>query len=463
MPRASLLWKFTLAFMVVAIATAGLVAVFIRITSADRLTNLILDQQRSNLQTILTEYYRANGSWDGVAEVWPALRAHTLPTPVDGQGDRDSNRIKTDRRALFGLANARGVVLVENDPRYPRGSQVPASVLKKGAAVNVDGKLVGVILNVNFNPDFNPEENLFLQRTTEALIYAVLGALLLALLLGAFLARTLIHPLQQLTTAARNIANGQLDQQVKIGARDEIGQLGEAFNTMSSEVARVNLLRKQMTADIAHDLRTPLTVIAGYIESMRDGVLQPTPERLALIYSEIEGLQNLVGDLKMLSQMDAGELPLHPQQIDVLSMLEHAAATFSHRAGQQGVELVVDAPADLPDVRVDEGRMMQVYANLLSNALRYTPAGGTISLRARAARGKVALTVEDTGAGIEADELPYIFDRSHRADKSRHAEHGESGLGLAIVKALVEAHQGTVRAESQVGAGTRILIELPAL
>jgi signal transduction histidine kinase len=460
--RNSLLWKFTLAFMVVAIATAGLVAVFIRITSADRLTNLIVDQQRSNLQTSLTEYYKTYGSWDDIGSSWPYLRSHDFPTPVNGQNIQPPDRGNRDRRSLFGLADMQGVVLIENDQHYPRGSVVPVDVLKKGSAVSVDGKQVGTILPVNFNPGFNPEENLFLQRTTEALIYAVIGAMIFALLIGVFLARTLIHPLQQLTAAAHNIAHGQLEQQVKIGSRDEIGQLGEAFNRMSQEVARVNHLRKQMTADIAHDLRTPLTVIAGYIESMRDGVLQPTPARLTLIYEEIEGLQDLVGDLKMLSQVDAGELPLHPQRIEVVGMLEHAAATYGHRAEQQGVNLVVDAADALPAVLIDEGRMMQVYGNLLSNALRYTPAGGKITLSAHAENGRVILAVEDNGEGIEEDELPFIFDRFHRADKSRHSDFGETGLGLAIVKAVVEAHHGKVRAESKLGEGTKILIDLPA-
>ena len=483
--RSSLLWKFILAFLVVTVTTAGLVAVFIRVTSVDRLTSLIIDQQRGTLQTTLEEYYKENGSWKGIASAWPQMRFRPFPvqgvipgistgvqvtpalvqaTPAAGAQVvpyQSPDRVSRDRRGLFGLADDKGVVLVENDAVYPVGTIVPASILKQGTDVMVDGKQVGTILPARFIPGFNPEENLFLQRTTEALIYAVIGAMLVALLIGILIARTLVRPLDDLTRAAQNIANGHLDQQVDIRSHDEIGQLGEAFNRMSQEVARVNLMRKQMTADIAHDLRTPLTVIAGYIESMRDGVLQPTTARLDLIYSEIEGLQHLVGDLKMLSQMDAGELPLHPQRLEVGGMLEHAAATFSHRAEQQGVELEVDSPEPQPEVNVDEGRMMQVFGNLLSNALRYTPPGGKITLAGSRSDGKVILSVRDTGEGIAEEDLGAIFDRFQRADKSRHAESGETGLGLAIVKALVEAHHGSVRAESTLGAGTTIFIELP--
>ena len=233
----------------------------------------------------------------------------------------------------------------------------------------------------------NPEENLFLMRTNQALLMAVAGALLVALLSGFVLARTLIRPIQAMTQAAQNMAAGQLNQQVEVKSQDELGKLAGAFNRMSAEVTRANQQRRQMTADIAHDLRTPLTVIAGYIEAMRDGVLKPTPERMTLIYTEIERLQNLVGDLKMLSQVDAGELPLHPQPIEPRRLLEQAASTFQHRAGQQQVELHVQAVDNLPSICVDEARMMQVFGNLLTNALRYTPSGGKIQLEWRSHSG----------------------------------------------------------------------------
>ncbi|HMN59116.1 MAG TPA: HAMP domain-containing sensor histidine kinase, partial [Anaerolinea sp.] len=164
------------------------------------------------------------------------------------------------------------------------------------------------------------------------------------------------------------------------------------FNAMSAKVAQANQIRRQMTADIAHDLRTPLTVISGYIESMRDGILAPTPERLDMMYSEINRLQDLVGDLRLLSSVDAGELPLHTQMLSPRYLLERAAAPFQPGAEQQKVTLRVEAADDLPQVNVDEGRMMQVFSNLLSNALRYTPEGGEIVLSAQPAEDGVAIT-----------------------------------------------------------------------
>jgi signal transduction histidine kinase len=325
----------------------------------------------------------------------------------------------------------------------------------------VNGEQVGTILVATFQPRLNPAENLFLQRTNEALFLAMVGAMLAALVIGILLAMNLIRPLRALTQAAHNITRGQLEQQVKVSSKDEIGELALAFNSMSQEVARVNLSRRQLTANIAHDLRTPLTVIAGYIESMRDGDLEPTTERLSLIYSEIEQLQNLVGDLRMLSQADAGELSLIPQPLAPKYLLERAAFPFQHRSERQGVALSVEVSDSLPVIKVDEARMMQVFGNLINNALRFTPAGGKIVLSAYAAEGKVVLTVQDNGAGIPTEELPYIFERFQRVDKSRHTQEGESGLGLAIVKSLVEAQGGSVRAESKLDEGTTIFIELP--
>lgn len=482
MNRRSLYWKLALAFILVAITTAGLVAIFIRVTSTTSLTQLIIDQQRYDLQQSLQEYYTTKGTWESVARDWQQLQQNpnaSLNQPTPNPNLNPQARVFSpsgsglppsggrSRRSFFGLADTQGVVLVSMNQSEPVGAQLSPEILKTGTPVMVSGKQVGTILSPQpqqqVQPGFNPEETLFLERTNQALYLAIAVALLVALLMGVFLARTLTRPLRALTQAAQAIAQGDLEQQVEVNSRDEIGQLATAFNKMSQEVAQANLLRRRMTADIAHDLRTPLTVIAGYVESMRDGVLKPTTERLSLIYSEIERLQNLVGDLRVLSQADAGELPLNPQNLAPIGLLDRAAALFQHHAERSQVHLRVEAEAGLPEIRVDEARLMQVMDNLISNALRYTPENGEIVLGARRSQGQVELTVHDTGSGIAAEELPLIFNRFYRADSSRHSETGESGLGLAIVKALVEAHQGKVWAESLPGQGTTIHIELPAV
>ena len=478
MPKLSLARKLTLAFLLVAVTAALLVAVFIRLTNANQFNRLIIDQQRRTFETTLVSYYTTNGSWDGVLPYvlanrggGPGPAATAQPNGNDGGyggnggyggygHDYGGHGPGNERGLMFGLVNAQGNVVIPL-PDDPLGEHVSAARLAQGTLLTVNGQLVGTILAPATAPGLTPEETAYLQRTDLALLLAGGTALLVAVVMGVLLARTLTRPLQALTSATQRVASGQLGQEVSVRSGDEIGELATAFNQMSRELARAVQSRRQMTADIAHELRTPLTVIAGYIESMSDGVLAPTPERLAVIYSEIEHLQHLVGDLRTLSQADAGELTLHKAPMAPAELIQRAQAAFEHRAEQQGIALQVAAPGATPPVAVDEIRMTQVLSNLLSNALRYTPPGGQIVLGAAARGDGVDLSVRDTGAGIPPADLPFVFNRFYRADKSRSDE-GESGLGLAIVKALVEAHGGTIEALSELGRGTTMRIHLPA-
>jgi signal transduction histidine kinase len=455
----SLSWKLTLAFLLVALTAALLLAVTIRLTSAGQLDRLIVEQRRSEFQALLADYYQANGSWIGVQSYLMQMRAGP---PFGYQGNRPAEG-RRDRRELFGLADSDGNVIIPLRGEYPSGTRVPPNVLARGEPVVVDGQTVGVILTAALPPGLNPEEAAYLQRTTAALTLAGIGAVIVAVLVGVWLARTLTRPLRALTDAAHRMASGQLEQAVNVRSADEIGELAAAFNRMSREVARANQARKQMTADVAHELRTPLTVIAGYIESMRDGVLAATPERLGVIYAEIERLQHLVGDLRTLSQADAGELKLNLEPLSPMELLQQAQAAFAHQAAQKGVTLRVEAERNLPAVNGDEVRLLQVLSNLVSNALRYTPEGGQIVLGATVnGERQVALTVRDTGPGIAPDDLPFIFNRFYRADKARATESGESGLGLAIAKALAEAHGGALTVQSAPGQGSTFTLQLPA-
>jgi signal transduction histidine kinase len=282
-----------------------------------------------------------------------------------------------------------------------------------------------------------------------------------ALALGTVLARLITRPVRELTTAAQKIAAGDLEQRVPVRSRDELGVLANQFNHMSADLARATQLRRQMTADIAHDLRTPLTVISGYMEALRDRVLKPTPERFAMMYDEVQLLRHLVEGLNTLSVADAGELRLDRRPVAPQLLLGRVADTYQHVAEQQDINLHVRIDERVPDICVDLEQMIRALSNLVSNALHYTPAGGQVTLLARAAPAHVQLIVADTGAGIAPEYLPNIFERSYRADASRQQETGGSGLGLAIVKSIVEAHGGQVCVESALGQGTTFTIALP--
>jgi signal transduction histidine kinase len=349
--------------------------------------------------------------------------------------------------------------------RYSRRSTVPPEVAQRSTPVVVDGEPIAYILPPERNAplQLRVEEQLYLRRTNEALLLATIGAVCVALLLGVVFARTLTRPIRDLTYAADALRQGNLGQQVPIRSRDELGRLAQTFNQMSTDLARATHARRQMTADIAHDLRTPLQVIGGYIDAMAEGDLEPTRERLATVYSEIEHLQHLVADLRTLSQADAGELPLHRQAVPPQELLARVAATYANHAAQQNITLTTNAAPGLPPLHIDEDRMRQVLGNLVSNALRYTPAGGQIMLAAAPNAAGVCLTVQDSGAGIAAADLPYVFERFYRGDRARQDDTGASGLGLAIARALIELHGGSITVASPgQGAGTTFTIILPA-
>jgi signal transduction histidine kinase len=254
------------------------------------------------------------------------------------------------------------------------------------------------------------------------------------------------------------LAEGNLDQQVPVTSQDELGQLTTTFNQMSEDLVHADQQRKRLTADITHDLSTPLQVISGYMEMLEDGSVQLTPQRIEIIKTEIEHLRRLVGDLSTLTQVEAGGLDIQLQPIEAGLLLEKVYNSYQPITEQRGVHLMIEAADGIPLIRVDEGRMLQVLKNLVENALRYTPRGGEIRLAAVLDR-VVKISVNDNGSGIEPEDLPYVFERFYRADKSRGGNSGKMGLGLAICKALVNAQGGTISAQSAgKGKGTSILI-----
>lgn len=457
----SLTTKLVLAFIVVALISTSLVLLFIRLTSADRLNAFLMNQLRSDVSGELAEYYQQYGSWDDIARYWELDRPEPGGNKMHGMHMGGGNNPLFERRQRLVLVDQQGMVVISANPDYPLGSRVSTAAIDSGVPILADGGRVGTLLITGWQSSFTAEETQFLEQTNQALLIAALAALLVAILTGILLARTMIHPLQALTRATQRIAAGDLEQQVAVQSQDEIGQLAQSFNRMSQEVARVNRLRRQMTADIAHDLRTPLTIIAGYVESMQDGVLQPTPERLALIQAEVDRLQKMVEDLRLLSQADAGELPVNVELLSPQSLLEKVVSVHQHQAEQHSLAIKLELADNLPSIMVDETRMLQVFDNLIVNAMRYTPPGGEISLRAEKSGGTVLLSVTDSGMGIAAEDLSRIFERFYRSEKSRTGENGESGLGLAIVKTLVEAQSGTVWAESSPGQGARFFLRFP--
>jgi two-component system sensor histidine kinase BaeS len=277
----------------------------------------------------------------------------------------------------------------------------------------------------------------------------------------AMLSRRVVRPIGTLTAASRRFGQGDLTQRVQVRGRDELAELARSFNRMADSLQAGEERQRRLVADVAHELRTPLANLRGYLEALKDGVVPADPELFANLHREAVLQQRIVDDLQDLALAEAGRLAYHRTAVDLAELLETCAT--AHRAAVEaaGVDLRTRAGRDLL-VDADPDRLRQVLGNLVANALRATPSGGSITLGAAAGGDATAtLTVRDTGVGIPPEDLPHIFDRFWRADASRERTSGGSGLGLAIARQIVTDHEGRIEAESRPGAGTTITITLP--
>jgi len=273
------------------------------------------------------------------------------------------------------------------------------------------------------------------------------------------------RPMEKIFNAIDSVAEGDLSVRVPENNSDMFSNLSERLNKMIAELERAEQQRRNLTADIAHELRTPLHIIQGNLEGVIDGVYQPTPEHINNTLDETRLLTRLVNDLQTLSLAETGQLPLHPTRFLLADLIQDLTTSFSSQATSLGIDLTTNVTNPNQELTADYDRLNQVMSNLISNAMRHTPKGGTISIETGSSASverSVRIQVKDTGAGIASEDLPFIFDRFWRGDKSR-SERTHSGLGLAITKQLIQAHGGTIEAQSEgvPGKGTTFMIELP--
>ena len=326
--------------------------------------------------------------------------------------------------------------------------------------VTVKGQLVGVI---------------YLSQTLRD-VSAVLGdmrtrwwisvgvALVLSGAVGLIFSRAIAHPLRQLTAAARRVARGQLDQQVPVRSHDELGQLSRAFNEMTARLQAVRQMQTDFVANVSHELRTPLTSVKGLVETLQDGAVDDVQVRdrfLGTVAGETDRLIRLVNDLLLLSRVDSEALILSKSPVDLIELLQAVIRRLAPQAEERSLAVQVEAGPDVPPVQADPDRLTQVLLNLLDNAFKYSPHGGTVTVALEAKDQSVQIQVRDQGIGIPADDLPHIGERFYRSDKARSRAQGGSGLGLAIARALVELHGGTLHVESQAVQGTTVTVALP--
>jgi signal transduction histidine kinase len=396
--------------------------------------------RHQRFEMFLAAYYTQNRSWSGVQPL------------VEQIGQITGERIA--------VADGEGLIIADSANKLI-GQTVGQDWAEPVASIRDRGVPVGAVYVTPPGPPDDPQREAFLASINRALLLAAGIAGLAAVLLTVGLSRRILRPVEALTAAARRMERGDLSQRVEVQSEDEIGELAQAFNAMADGLARLEGLRRNMVSDVAHELRTPLSNIRGYLEALQDGVLESNQEITASLYEEAMLLNRLVDDLQELSLAEAGQLRLERRPVAPADMVNKATEAARVQAAAKGIALQVDLPADLPLVNADHQRIGQVLGNLLSNALTHIPSGGEITIAARAKGSEVEVSISDTGEGIPPEHLPYVFERFYRADKSRSRATGGTGLGLSIAKQLVEAHGGTIGVESTLGEGSVFWFTLP--
>ena len=426
--------------------TLGAVILLVSRALTGSFQDYVEDQESARVQRaelILSRYYDRQREWAGVSGL--------VQSVADLMGER---LVLADTQGKI-VADSQGQLMgqIANDDW--RGRRV--SLRSQEFAV---GTLYISPARVD-QPILDPRAHLFLSTFAGYLVWALLVGLLAAVVLSVGMARLLASPMEALTRAVRRLERGDEVQRIDTSVGGEVGALAEAFNSLAASLARVEQLRQNMVSDIAHELRTPLTSIRGYLEAIQDGIVEPNDETLATIHQEMLQLTRLVDDLQELSLAEAHQLHLDREEVDLVELAEWEVRAFLPQGTTQSIELKLDAPASIPTITVDAGRIRQVLGNLIRNALAHTPSGGEIVVGVRQREGDAILTVSDTGTGIAPADLESIFERFYRVDKSRARRGGGTGLGLTIARELVRAHGGTISAQSVVGKGTTFSINLP--
>jgi signal transduction histidine kinase len=429
----------------VILVTIGSVFFFINQATQDeirRFEERVAQARAQWMGNELSRYYLQQGGWEGIqpfVEQWGNLYGQRIIlTDYDGIVVADSE------------AELVGELYDTDSPGMPLSAPRQA----------------GAIGTLHITPKSSPEaEFTSLQILFNAIgrffVWGGMIAAAIALVMTFLLSRRILAPVKALSSAAKRLGRGDFSQRVRVEDRGELGELARTFNGMASDLERAEQLQRNMVADVAHELRTPLSNIRGYLEAIRDGVIEPDADTISSLDEEAALLSRLVDDLQELSLAEAGELKLVCQVDDIGELIKQTVAGLQGRATARGLSVSIELADRLPAVNIDSRRIGQVLHNLLENALAHTGEGGVITVAARQQDSWVEVNVTDTGEGVPPEDLSNIFERFYRVDKSRARATGGSGLGLTIAKRLVEAHGGTIRAQSELGKGSCFSFTVP--
>ncbi len=451
----SLQFRLMLSFILVIVVTIGAVFFFVARSTWNQIRqyeDFINEGQINRVTFILSRYYLTNYSWDGVQPL------------IEQLGTLGEEHII--------LTDAQDVVIADSQ------NNLIGKAYRKNEGIPLYLPIITVSPSGQLSPTPGPDYlfgtvYIASQRTPNALAillsntintYLLWGAALaigIAIILTFFFSRRILSPIRTLGSTAKKLGKGDFSQRVQIKNKGEIGELAHTFNSMADDLERTEKLRRNMVADIAHELRTPLSNVSGYLEAIRDGVVKPDASTITSLSEEVALLIRLVDDLQELALADAGELKLVRQPEDLSQLIQQTVKAIQTRVLDKGLQIELDIPEKIPPVNIDYHRISQVFHNLLENAIKYTPSGGKIVVSAAQQGRSIRVNVTDNGEGIPAEDLPNMFERFYRVDKSRTRQAGGSGLGLTIAKRLIESHGGSIGVQSQLGKGSCFWFTIP--
>jgi len=394
----------------------------------------------ARIEYILSRHYREQQGWGDIQPVIEQMESL-----------RGQRIILTDILGRV-IADSQGKLL---------GERYQANLPGKNVVFPERGDTVGTVyINLPSPADLTSPQRL-IKPLSYFLLWGSVVAISIALLITFFLSRRILSPVLALTRAARHLGQGDFSQRVIIKDKSEVGELAGAFNAMAENLERNEQLQRNMIADIAHELRTPLSNLKGYLEAVRENVIKPDEKIIRSLDEEASLLSRLVSDLQELSLAEAGELKMNLQQQDITELINQTMFTLQTQAEEKGIALTSNIHDSLSAVNIDSQRISQVLRNLLENALAHTTKGDIIVISAKEANKWIEVSILDNGEGIPSEDLPNIFERFYRVDKSRTRATGNSGLGLTIARRLVEAHGGKINAQSKPGEGSRFYFTIP--
>jgi two-component system OmpR family sensor kinase/two-component system sensor histidine kinase BaeS len=456
------LWvRLTLAFALVAVIGIGLAALLANLAIDNEFRSFVgrteATSQNSDLATKLVSYYTQHQGWNDVGTILIPGKPPQAGAPQPGSPPPD--RFGPPLSLI--VADANGAIVFDSGQRRV-GDMLSQAERGAATALQEQAQTIGYFV---FTPGpvatLRPAEQFFVDQVRQNLLLAALIASSIGVVLGLLFSRTLTRPLNRLVVAARAIAAKDLTHRVEPTGTVEVANVAHAFNDMAASLQKAEQLRRNLVADVAHELRTPLSVMQGTLTAQLDGVFPLDLSETAKLYDETRLLSRLVDDLRELAQVEAGQLQLNIGAIDLKRVIATTVSAFDGVVSEKQISLRDESIDRLPLVKADGERVAQVLRVLISNALRHTSANGAITLAATPLADQIEVSVRDTGDGIAPDELPYVFERFWRGDKSRARETGGSGLGLAIAKQLIEAQSGSIGVESRSSAGSRFWFRLP--